>query len=494
MICALDRRGAPSTRMKIVPLALTLLSLGLLGCGEREPPVRSNILLVTLDTLRADHLSAYGYSRQTSPVIDRLAAAGVRFDQATVQWPKTGPSFASIFSATYPKNNGIVRKVGIPLPRELLLLAEVLRRQGYGTHAVVANGAVASDFHFDQGFDTYIETWKLEAPDGAVDPSSAEGVTGLAKAVLESVDRDRPYFLWVHYIDPHFPYTPPGEWSDRFQDDEFFEAGRRLEIDRSRPKHDLVRLGAEQVLDGRDDLGFYVARYDAEIAYNDAQLGDLLEHMERQGLLEDTLTVVTSDHGESLGEHHYLFDHGRFGFQTCLRVPLIFHYPGVLEPRVDPHPVELIHITPTLLEMAGVELEDGIWMQGRSLWPRLFAEEQRQGSRYVFSEAGYGRPGMWQRIVREPRFKLVDALEGGAQRWITLEVGQRYALYDLDNDPDETDNVVGRFPDEAERLKRVLTAWYESGFDPLVDEPGEDEPRRMDPETEEQLRALGYLQ
>ena len=125
-----------------------------------EIPVGSNILLVTIDTLRADHLSSYGYQRATSPVIDKLAAEGIRFDQVSVQWPKTGPSFASIFTATYPKNNGIVRRIGIPLPDDFLMLAELLQARGYGTHAVVSNGAVASELNFNQGFDVYLETWK----------------------------------------------------------------------------------------------------------------------------------------------------------------------------------------------------------------------------------------------------------------------------------------------------------------------------------------------
>ena len=125
--------------------------------GTQRPP---NILLVTVDTLRADHLSAWGYERATSPSIDRLASEGVRFDLAQTQWPKTGPSFTSIFTSTYPKDNGIVRQIGIPVPCSFTLLAEALQRAGYGTHAVVANGAVGREFYFDQGFETFLESWK----------------------------------------------------------------------------------------------------------------------------------------------------------------------------------------------------------------------------------------------------------------------------------------------------------------------------------------------
>ncbi|MGB6853761.1 MAG: sulfatase-like hydrolase/transferase, partial [Thermoanaerobaculia bacterium] len=171
MTRGIDRKG--------FAISALIVALALSGCA-REPenpyPVGSNILLLTVDTLRADHLSSYGYPRRTSPVLDRLGSEGVRFEQTAVQWPKTGPSFASIFTSTYPKDNGIVRRVGMPLPHEFLMLAEVLQRHGYTTHAVVANGAVASDFNFNQGFDTYVETWKQELDGFSGDPNGAEAV------------------------------------------------------------------------------------------------------------------------------------------------------------------------------------------------------------------------------------------------------------------------------------------------------------------------------
>ena len=179
-----------------------------IGCSPSSSEVQPNILLVTVDTLRADHLSSYGYPRATSPNIDKLAANGIRFDRPVVQWPKTGPSFASILTSTYPKDNGIVRKIGIRLPDRFRMLAEILQRQGYATHAVVANGALASDFNFDQGFDSYLETWKIDASTGD-DPNGAEAVTRKAETVINTLDPAKPFFLWVHYLDPHFPYTPP---------------------------------------------------------------------------------------------------------------------------------------------------------------------------------------------------------------------------------------------------------------------------------------------
>jgi arylsulfatase A-like enzyme len=531
-----------------VPAILAVLAIGAAGCGPGGPavaplPAPSNILLITVDTVRADHLSAYGYGRRTSPTVDRLAAAGVRFDQAVVQWPKTTPSFASMFTATYSKDNDVVRRVGIPVSCRFEMLAKVLKRRGYATRAVVANGALASEFNFNQGFDTYVETWKLPVR-GAADPNHAEAVTRLAVGLLDGIERversRHPWFLWVHYIDPHFPYAPPGRWRGLFQGDRFFDASRKVFVSPDRPKLQMGGIGREQVLDGRDDLAFYVARYDAAIAYADAQIGILLAEMRRRGLLGRTLTVFTSDHGESLGEHNYYFDHGRFGFQTCLRVPLVFHYPGVLAPRVDRRPAELVDLAPTLLEAAGVALPGGAWKQGRSLTPRLrgLAPEPRGAPGFAaaaaspvpaamtamsavtamsapgtagsagqapggdhaglaFSEAGWEAHNKWQKIVRDGRFKLVFAQTRPEQRWIGGE-GVKFTLYDLVADPQETTNVAERFPADLERLKKALWAWenaprFEVETEPASAACGPPQKRDIDPQTRALLHSLGYL-
>jgi len=481
-------------------LAVLLIAL---GCSAPEPegaaepeatfPAGSNILLITIDTLRADHLGSYGYPRDTSPVLDKLAAEGVRFDQTAVQWPKTGPSFASIFTATYSKDNEIVRKVGIPLPFEFRMLAEELQAQGYQTRAVVANGAVAKDFHFDQGFDTFIETWKLEEKEPGMDLNGAEAVTDLARSLASGLDPDRPYFLWVHYLDPHFPYTPPADYADRFQNDEWFDAETMIKVDRTKDRQQMTGIGKSQVLDEREDMGFYVARYDAEIAYTDGRVGELLEFMTEQGLMDSTLTVVSSDHGESLGDHRYYFDHGRFSFQTCVRVPLLVHYPGVIEPGVVAEPVELINLTPTLLDLAGVQLDGGRWMQGRSLAPLLLGDEGGDGFEMAFTEAGYSTGGQWQKVVRDDRFKLIYAPKLEENRWIGGP-DVPFALYDLEADPDELENVAEAFPEDFKRLQKALSKWTKAEpFRVLVDDSTVEEATDMDDETREQLEALGYL-
>jgi arylsulfatase A-like enzyme len=504
-----DSSPAPRSPLSsILPAAAAVLVLAgvLSGCRhsasapEIEPlPAKSNILLITVDTLRADHLSAYGYPRKTSPALDALAASGVRFDQAHVQWPKTTPSFASIFTATYAKDNGIVRVAGQPVSCQFEMLAEVLKRQGYSTHAVIANAAVGSDFSFDQGFDTFIETWKLPHGADGADPNRAEAVTRLAEGLLDKIGKSgksgKPYFLWVHYLDPHGPYTPPGEWRDKFQGDDHFDLSQKITL-YPKKRQQMTGIGTEQVLDGHDDLAFYLARYDAEIAYTDSQIGALLTEMKKRGLMQKTLTAFTADHGESLGEHAYYFDHGRFGFETCLRVPLLLHYPGVIAPRIDRQPAELVGLAPTILEAAGVPLPGGVWKQGRSLTPRLrgLAKDDPAAPAYAFSEAGWENHDKWQKVVVDGRFKLIYAQTLPDQRWIGGE-GVRFTLYDLQNDPGETHNVADQFPQDAERLKKALAEWNRAPrFAVETDTAGGScGSRPMEPETEKLLRSLGYL-
>ncbi len=491
---ARPRKTAPVTLL--AGLLLASLSLAV-ACAPREAtspwPERPNILLVTIDTLRADHLSAYGYERETSPTLDRLAAEGVRFENTAVQWPKTGPSFSSIFTSTYPKDNRIVRQVGIPLPFEFRMLAEELHDRGYQTLGVVANGAVASDFHFDQGFDTYLESWKLVEKGRGVDPAGAEAINELAMAAFETIAPERPWFAWIHYLDPHAPYTPPEAFRGRFVGDEHHDPTVQIAVAEESPRRQMTGIGYSQVLDGRTDLGYYVARYDEEILYTDSKIAELLGFLDERGMMESTLTAVTSDHGESLGEHHYFFDHGRFSFETCLKVPLILHFPGVLEPRVDEEPVELLHLAPTLLEASGAELVDGGWMQGASLTPRLLGRESG-GDGLAFSEAGYATGGKWQKVVRDRRFKAVLAPTRAENRWIG-GVDVPWALYDLEADPGETVNVADRYPEELARLQVALAEWDGAErFPVLLDASDPGDGRTMDEETREQLKALGYVE
>ncbi|HSM13984.1 MAG TPA: sulfatase [Thermoanaerobaculia bacterium] len=489
-------------RRTLFALATLLALAPLAGCGgsERTAPTaapeaaaaRPNILLLTVDTLRADHLSSWGYPRATSPVLDRMAAEGVQFLSAQVQRPKTGPSFTSIFTATYCADHGI-RKIGEATSCGMRFLAEELRELGYQTHAVVANAALAREFYFDQGFDTYIETWKVEPRTPGLDPTGAEAVSDLAVGMVEHLDGDRPWFLWVHYVDPHEPYSPPAPYADLFQGDEHAGAAVEVPIRPGGHRQSYGGIARKQRVDGRTDLPFYVARYDAEVRYVDQEIDRLLEALRVRGDYDRMLTVMTSDHGESLGEHNYWFDHGMFAYQTCLRVPLVVRYPGVLAPRQDPDPVELVDLAPTILDFAGRRLRDGRWMRGATLRPRMLGEASGAGT-LAFAEAGYGSKGSWIRTVVDGRWSLHALLDRADRIRVGGDEKAEVALFDLVADPGETVNVAADHPEVVERLRSALEAWEAETPLPMdrdADECGEG--RAVEDNTEAQLRALGYL-
>ncbi len=483
--------GRPLRRRRGGAFALLAVALStcLGACRSRTAPSTA-LLLVTVDTLRADHLGAYGYPRPTSPVIDRLAAEGFLFERAWAQWPKTGPSFASLLSSTYPKDNGLVRRVGVPVPAGMRLLAEELRRAGYGTHAVVANGALASELGYGQGFDSYVETWKLP---GYADPHAAtraEVTTERALALADGLERGRPFFLWVHYLDPHFPYAPPAPWSARFVGDAWYAPQRQVMVAATSAR-EMGGIGRAEVLDGHREHAFYVARYDAEIAYTDAMVGELLSGLERRGLLADAVLALTADHGESLGEHDYYFHHGRFAFETCLHVPLLLWGPGRVEPGRNGAPAQLIDLAPTLLELAGVPLDGGAWMQGRSLLPRL---RGRPGeSHYAYAEAGYATDGRWQKAITDGRYKLIYASHAHDQRFLGGR-GQPFLLYDLAEDPGELRDLAREREGDRARLEQALFAWWQPDSFPVLVDEEEGEAPGLSLETRQQLQALGYLQ
>jgi arylsulfatase A-like enzyme len=456
---------------------------------------RLNLLLITVDTLRADHLGCYGYPRRTSPSVDSLAASGVVFEKAYAQRPKTSPSFASILTGTYPQRHGL-RRTREVLPASAYTLAEVLRDAGYSTCGVITNGNLFPEFGFDQGFQSY-----------KYGHSGAQEGTEIAMGWLRERP-EGPFFLWVHHTDPHTPYKPPEPYADAFLDQ--VEYGEHpLEV----VKH--TRLGGvhpRYLLEGPLDLGYYISQYDGEVAYTDHWVGELLSCVRSLGLGSNTLIVFTADHGESLGDHSYYFDHGLFAYDASARVPLVFSLPGAMGAGVSEREVtESVDIMPTALDVLGVNQPGSC--QGESLVGRVTAltdpEATGDGGEsggLAYVEAGYGHhtgpgytfamtDGKYKLIVRDiswvvrPRhveqfiYTLGALFEGGA-------AGDE--LYDLDVDPGEVSNVIGDRPGEAAQLRADLNAY----LDRVKEEgalPPDVEKRALNEETIRSLRALGYV-
>ncbi len=447
------------------------------GLMDDSPKPRLNILLITIDTLRADHLGAYGYGRPTSPNLDRLAKEGVLFWRAASQWPKTTPSFASMMSSTWPHTNGLIRTTALRMPDRFLMLAELLKSGGYDTRAAVANPNLATVFNFDQGFDTYLEVWK------DAERQRSEIVTERGLDLLRDASGKRPFFYWLHYFDPHARYEPPARFAGLFVNDKHFDPAWRVPLQRERRK-DLGGIPTTANLGNDTRVDYYVAKYDAEIRSVDEQVGILLKELERRGLADKTLVVVTADHGESLGDHNYFFEHGRFPYDSCVRVPLIVRGPGTGAPgRIVRSPVGLIDLAPTLLDLAGLPANPEA--QGKSL-RRLMNGERVGGSRWAFTytESGYAKD--YQRSITSERYKLVSVPDPEDRK---VMQGRDLELYDLQKDPGETRNVIDEQPKVAEAMKKQLDRWITESGAPS-EAPAE---VTLDKQTEEELRSLGYL-
>jgi arylsulfatase A-like enzyme len=467
--------------MRLFKAFLPILILALLSGCHRGPRVADDaprrVFLITVDTLRADRMSLYGCPRDTTPRLARLAAAGVTFDRAISQWPKTGVSFASMFTGQYPQTTGLQHRAALRIPEEYLTLPELFQASGYKTVAVNSNAVLAAKFGWNDGFDEYLETWGGgDFPD---DPQlfrrlvHAPKVNELAIPLLERHAKDDRLFVWLHYTDPHAPYMLPEGFANPFLGDAQFQGDTRV------PRK--VRKGYRL---GRDDLKYYVAQYDANVLVADVYIQKVLDRARELGLLEDSLVIFTADHGESLGEHGSWFEHGPLPYNTTSHVPLFFLRNGLPAGRRIGQPVELIDLYPTLRDLV-VPGYDVPGLEGHSLVPFLKGAGAPTGSfQYAFSEAGE-KPHHF-RSVQDGTWKLI--LGSGFKRPRPVAGPSGLELYDLAADPGEAHNLAAVRTGELRRLRRELLAWTKARPGPHSGKAGEKDGE----ETEKALRALGY--
>ncbi len=407
--------------------------------GKRQSgpsgPLPYNVLLITLDTTRADHLGCYGHEPAKTPYLDGLAREGIRFARAYCPAPLTLPSHASIMTGLYPVMHGI-RNNGQDLPSRIRTLAEIMKGRGYITGAFVSAFSVDSRFGIDRGFDVYDDTFLADSPFKTQNAERrAEETFAKFSRWLETGGKDR-FFGWVHFYDPHLPYDPPSPYKEEFEGDP----------------------------------------YDGEIAYMDRYVGSVLEKLRERGVLERTLVIVAGDHGEGLGDKVEL-GHGIFLYDETLRVPLIFHNPSLFaRPRVVESRVRLIDIAPTILEILGLK-DDAAGMKGQSLVGRMGGKDRKDLDSLV--ETVYPRENFgWS--------ELVGLISG---RWKYIQ-SPRPELYDLKNDPGEKEDRILSSAGKAGELKKMLERELlgsGSGGGPAS------EPKGVRPEDQERLRSLGYV-
>ena len=485
-------------------VALLLAALVSTACVDEPPAVPKHVLLITVDTLRADHLGIYGYPRDTSPNIDRLGEQGVVFERAVAQWPKTGPSFAAFFTGQYPHTTGLTHKAALRVNDTYLTLPELFSHAGFTTLAVVSNGVLAQRLGWNQGFDAYQQTWSL-SPEKSDDPKeyrrwiNARKVNELALPLLDTHRDAERLFVWLHYSDPHAPYVLPDDFENPFENDGMFEDPTPVVLENPR----ATALGDHR------DLGHYVAAYDGNILFADQHIAAALDHADQLGILDDALVIFTADHGESLGEHDYFFGHGRLPYNHGLHVPLLVSFP---EHRKGDRPghrvaeaVELVDLYPTLRELMTPELPVP-GLEGQSLMPLLDGPSintdtgEPAGPELAFANAGGGSPLTHYRAIQDERWKLVYH---PALPTKNGERPERWELFDLEADPSEANDLLAGVDLESlegldaqqiaelRRLRRDLLDWMDGR---TWIRPPREQIEAHNEETLRALRALGYMQ
>lgn len=440
-------------------LLLGALVVATAACaGRREATTQPNILVVSLDALRADHLSCYGYDRPTSPVLDRLAAGGTRFSHAFANTHGTPPSHTTLFSSLYQETHGVdlvaedAKQKRHHVPPEVGLVQEILRNNGWRTVGVTGGGYMASEFGFARGFEEFSDRAR------GVD----DGARQLADRVCGEAADNRPVFAFLHTYEVHSPYEPPDEYARLFVE-------REGAVEVSNEALVAIQNQAAKVLT-REDFEYLESLYDGEIRYTDTVLERLFSELETCGFLDGAVVIVTSDHGEEFGEHGGLLHRGTL-YEELIHVPLIIAGAGVEVGVVDPALVSLIDVAPTILTVAGLPVP-GV-MEGRSLLSRPPVASWPDQS--VFSQYGSHLYS-----IRTPRWKLIDRPAVG-----------RSELFDLRRDPGETRDVAAEQPEVARKLLDELMAWRQARS------------RRHDHEgpaaeiseaTRNDLRALGYAE
>jgi len=422
----------PVTMLAVVVVTFgPTLSLGAKNSVKRDDGL--NILLVTLDTTRADHIGAYGFKRAKTPNIDGLAAQGIKFSNAYCPTPMTLPSHCSIMTGTYPLYHKVRNNGTYHLNPEIPTLTEKLKERGYKTAAFVSSFNVDSRFGIGRGFDVYDDTFNSEEMIKTF--RSERRAADTSAAFIRWLERNagQKFFSWVHYYDPHLPYHPPSPFKEDFSG----------------------------------------MPYDGEIAYMDYSFGKVLDKLREKGLLEKTLIVIAGDHGEALGEKGEV-DHGVLIYDVSMRIPFIFYAPRSLPQGLAVEArVRLIDIMPTVLDLVKAPAEKGV--QGLSLVP--FMESKRQDDLTCYLESYYPLETYgWSELVG-----LID------KEWKYIRA-PRPELYHIKTDKGEEKNLLAAQPNTVAILKKKLQetiAASSSKFGPSR--------RKMSLEEEERLRSLGYV-
>jgi len=459
-------------------------------------PEGTNVLLISIDTLRADHLGCYGNDRIVTPRIDRIAREGALFLNAYCQIPATNPSHASVMTGLYPFSHGS-RFNGIPLEPHVKTLAHILKGRGYETAAFISCSAMEKSISgLQKGFDIYNQDLfplpfnqqvyhllpaKLARKCGWI--SSAERkAERVNECIMPWLDMrgQGPFFLWAHYFDPHTLYDPPSPYDHMYTG--------RMQSDKKFDIAFLKKIGENNAELSKEDVAFYRAKYSGEISYTDYYVGELLHALEARELDRNTLVILCADHGESLGEHEYYFFHGKYLYEPSLRVPLLFKFPGVIPAgQTIERMVRLIDVTPTVLAL--LDMEPPVEMQGQNLAP-LFLDQSLPVAPSFGENAArfYYRPD--QKISPNYEDKLYS-IRTENWKYIERHGGGDRELYNLMEDQGEMRNLTARHPQMADDLSLELEKYLAR----MRSEAGNgQEGLEFDRDLFRRLEILGYIE
>jgi choline-sulfatase len=434
------------------------------GTSEKEG---TNVILFSIDTTRMDHCSVYGYDRDTTPNLRAFAAKGARFDSAYAPTATTGPTHATIFTSLYPRAHGVIKN-GLSLSHEFETLAERLSTSGYQTAAIVSSFVLDAKFGYAQGFSFYDDDFSFETSSYRSNrweghrvehgfDRPADDTTSRAINWLKNMrNQYQAFFLFVHYFDPHDPYTPPEPF--------------------------LSQLAPSKQTSSW--LEKVISQYDGEIAFVDHEIGRLLNALKQMGIEENTLIVITSDHGEGLMQHGHML-HGVHIYEEAVRIPLLFRWPQHIPGnKVFKSPVGLVGLTPTILDLIGIKPESRRY-QGVSFAPMIRGETISDTDRQIFLyRRHYDAKTVGKIQVKGEKFGIID----GNWKYIEGAEEKSKELFNLDSDPRELRNLYDTSPRKALTLASQLEVMKRrySGAD--------SKKRVISKDDLSTLKSLGYVE
>ena len=432
------------------------------------------VLLIIVDTLRADHLGCYGYQGADTKNIDNFAKSGASFSQAISPIPETGPAVSSILTSLYPYNHG-VRENTTPLPRKNRTLAEILKKKGFQT------AAFTDTFPFRilrilQGFDSFHKRVPVRSSEKeAVKAAIGEPLSWLKKK------KNKKTFALIHFYDPHMPYTPI-TLSQRTQSINYQGpyTGKFGPL--------LLLWGGKSTIN-KKDIAYMTSLYDDEVKFVDRCVGIILDELKKLGYYNRTLVIITADHGESLGEHDYYFDHGDFLYEDQIRVPLIMRFPNMPEKgKIINAQVRTIDIMPTILHILDIDYKGP--QDGVSLLPLIWGKKRLLATRHAFSESDsiHFRNLNNRGFIEGNKGKHVSLRKDGMK---LIYVPQRpegeFELYDLAKDPLELSNLIEEKPEIAKEMKKALFEWM------VKQMKSKSKKEKLDEEARKILESLHYI-